>query len=78
MRKHDFTLVLIADPTEDKADAMYGTFQDGMISTVGGDWSKPRREEDFKAIPSLVLKSSGKSQPRDDTGEQLSLFQQGS
>ena len=35
-------------------------------------------EEDFKAIPSLVLKSSGKSQPRDDTGEQLSLFQQGS
>jgi len=36
MREHDFTLVLAADPTEDDADAMYGTFQDGTISTVEG------------------------------------------
>lgn len=36
MKEHDFTLVLTTDPTEDEADAMYGTFQDGTISTVGG------------------------------------------
>ena len=35
-------------------------------------------EEDFKVIPSLVLKSSGRNHLGDETGEQLSLFQQGS
>ena len=33
---YSFTLVLTADPSEDEADAMYGTFQDGTISTVVG------------------------------------------
>lgn len=36
MKEHDFTLVLTTDPTEDDADTMYGTFQDGTISTVRG------------------------------------------
>ena len=36
MKEHDFTLVLTADPSDDDADVMYGTFQDGTISTVGG------------------------------------------
>lgn len=36
MRAHEFTLVLTADPNEDEADRMYGTFNDGTISTVAG------------------------------------------
>ncbi len=36
MKKHEFTLVLTADPNEDEADKMYGTFNDGTISTIAG------------------------------------------
>ena len=36
MKEHEFTLVLTADPNEDEADKMYGTFNDGTISTIAG------------------------------------------
>ena len=36
MKDHEFTLVLTADPNEDEADRMYGTLNDGTISTIGG------------------------------------------
>lgn len=36
MKEHEFTLVLTADPSEDDADMMYGTFNDGTISTIAG------------------------------------------
>ena len=36
MKEHEFTLVLTADPNEDEADKMYGTFDDGTISTIAG------------------------------------------
>lgn len=36
MNEHEFTLVLTADPNEDEADKMYGTFNDGTISTIAG------------------------------------------
>lgn len=36
MKEHEFTLVLTADPNEDEADKMYGTFNDGTISTLSG------------------------------------------
>ena len=36
MKKHEFTLVLTTDPNEDDADKMYGTFDDGTISTIAG------------------------------------------
>jgi hypothetical protein len=36
MKEHEFTLVLAADPTVDEADKMYGTFNDGTISTISG------------------------------------------
>lgn len=36
MKEHEFTLVLSADPNEEEADKMYGTFNDGTISTVAG------------------------------------------
>ncbi len=36
MKEHDFTLVLIADPNDDQADVLYGTFNDGTISTIAG------------------------------------------
>lgn len=36
MKEHEFTVVLTADPNEDEADKMYGTFNDGTISTIGG------------------------------------------
>jgi hypothetical protein len=36
MKEHEFTLVLTADPSEDEADKMYGTFNDGTISTIAG------------------------------------------
>lgn len=36
MREHEFTLVLTADPTEAEADELYGTFDDGTISTLAG------------------------------------------
>jgi len=34
MKEHEFTLVLTADPTEDEADEMYGTFDDGTIASI--------------------------------------------
>ncbi len=34
MKEHQFTLVLTADPNEEEADKMYGTFNDGTISTI--------------------------------------------
>ena len=36
MKEHEFTLILTADPSEEQADRLYGTFNDGTISTVGG------------------------------------------
>ena len=36
MKEHEFTLVLTADPNEEQADKMYGTFDDGTISTIAG------------------------------------------
>ena len=36
MKKHEFAFILTADPNEDEADRMYGTFDDGTISTIGG------------------------------------------
>ena len=36
MKEHRFTLTLTADPNEDDADQMYGTFDDGTISTIAG------------------------------------------
>ena len=36
MKQHEFTLVLTADPDDDQADRMYGTFDDGTIATVAG------------------------------------------
>ncbi len=36
MKKHEFTLILTADPNEDEADQLYGRFTDGTISTIAG------------------------------------------
>ena len=36
MKQHEFTLVLTADPDDEQADRMYGTFGDGTIATVAG------------------------------------------
>ncbi|MDC0935455.1 hypothetical protein OAS39_04140 [Pirellulales bacterium] len=36
MKEHEFTLVLTADPSEEDSDKMYGTFDDGTISTIAG------------------------------------------
>jgi len=36
MKEHEFTLVLTADPTDSEADKLYGTFDDGTISTIAG------------------------------------------
>jgi hypothetical protein len=36
MKQHEFTLVLTADPDDEQADRMYGTFDDGTITTVAG------------------------------------------
>ena len=36
MKEHEFTLVLTADPDEDQSDRLYGTFDDGTISTISG------------------------------------------
>jgi hypothetical protein len=36
MKQHEFTLVLTADPDDEQADRMYGTFDDGTIATVAG------------------------------------------
>lgn len=36
MKPHEYTLVLTADPNDEQADRMYGTFDDGTIATVAG------------------------------------------
>ncbi len=36
MKEHEFTLVLTADPDEEQAENLYGTFNDGTISTIAG------------------------------------------
>ncbi len=36
MKQHEFTLVLTADPDDEQADRIYGTFDDGTISTIAG------------------------------------------
>ena len=36
MKEHEFTLVLTADPNDQEADKLYGTFDDGTISTIAG------------------------------------------
>jgi len=36
MKEHEFTLILTADPSEEKADELYGIFNDGTISTICG------------------------------------------
>jgi hypothetical protein len=36
MKQHEFTLVLSADPDDEQADRMYGTFDDGTIATIAG------------------------------------------
>ncbi len=36
MKEYEFTLVLTTDPDEEEADKMYGTFNDGTISTIAG------------------------------------------
>lgn len=36
MKQHEFTLVLATDPDDQEADTLYGTFNDGTISTIAG------------------------------------------
>ena len=36
MKEHEFTIVLTADPDEQDAENLYGTFNDGTISTIAG------------------------------------------
>lgn len=36
VKEHEFTVILSADPDEDQADELYGTFNDGTISTIAG------------------------------------------
>ncbi len=36
MKEHEFTLILTRDPNEEEADKLYGTFNDGTISTIAG------------------------------------------
>jgi hypothetical protein len=36
MKEHEFTLILTADPNDDEADRLYGTFSDGTLSTIAG------------------------------------------
>ncbi|MCI0332082.1 MAG: hypothetical protein L0228_02505 [Planctomycetes bacterium] len=36
MKEHEFTLVLTADPDDSQADKLYGTFNDGTLSTIAG------------------------------------------
>ncbi|MBI3461640.1 MAG: hypothetical protein HY000_01065 [Planctomycetes bacterium] len=36
MREHEFTLILTKDPTEEDADKLYGTFNDGTLSCIAG------------------------------------------
>ena len=34
MKEHEFTLILMADPSEEQADKLCGVFNDGTISTI--------------------------------------------
>jgi len=36
MREHEFTVVLTEDPNEDEAERLYGSFDDGTLSTLAG------------------------------------------
>ena len=36
MKEHEFTLVLVDEPSEEVADRMYGAFNDATISTIAG------------------------------------------
>ncbi len=36
MKEHNFTLILTTDPDEEAADCLYGTFDDGTLSTISG------------------------------------------
>jgi hypothetical protein len=36
MKEHEFTLILTVDPSEDEADELYASFNDGTISTIAG------------------------------------------
>ena len=36
MKEHEFTLLLSTDPSESDAEKIYGTFNDGTISTIAG------------------------------------------
>ena len=36
MKEHEFTLLLTADPDEEQAENLYGTCNDGTISTIAG------------------------------------------
>lgn len=36
MKEHEFTLILTTDPSEEESDRLYGTFNDGTISTIAG------------------------------------------
>lgn len=36
MKEHEFTLILTDDLSEEEADALYGIFNDGTISTIAG------------------------------------------
>jgi uncharacterized protein YccT (UPF0319 family) len=36
MKEYEFTLVLTVDPSDQDAENLYGTFNDGTISTIAG------------------------------------------
>jgi hypothetical protein len=36
MKEHEFTLILTSDPSEEEADKLYETFNDGTMSTIAG------------------------------------------
>jgi hypothetical protein len=36
MKEHYFTLILAQDLSDDQAEGLYGTFDDGTISTIAG------------------------------------------
>jgi hypothetical protein len=36
MKEHEFNLILTAEPSEDDADRLYGTINDGTIATISG------------------------------------------
>jgi hypothetical protein len=36
MKQHEFTLVLTTDPSDDESNTLYGTIDDGTLSTIAG------------------------------------------